>query len=137
VDPFAVIILGGVAALAIALYVLGRYFPGSGAEQLDWRPGRSYDQKVIAEIEDLDQMLEAANVRRRRRGKPELTEHGINQRVREDMTAAQREREAHLAQEDLQQLLDAKNARRERRGLPPVTLDEVKAEVERWRGSSS
>ena len=131
------IILGGIAALGLALYLLGRFFPGSGAEQVDWRPSRSYEQKVIAEIEDLDQMLEAANVRRRRRGKPELTEHGINQRVREDMTAAQKEREAHLAQEDLQQLLDAKNARRERRGLPPVTLDEVKAEVERWRGSSS
>jgi hypothetical protein len=137
VDPFAIIILGGTAALVLALYLLGRYFPGSGAEQLDWRPSRTYDQKVMAEIEDLDQMLEAANVRRRRRGKPELTEHGINQRVREDMTAAQKEREAHLADEDLQQLLDAKNARRERRGLPPVTLEEVKAEVERWRGSSS
>jgi hypothetical protein len=137
VDPFAVIILGGVVALVLALFLLGRYFPGSGAEQLDWRPARSYDQKVLAEIEDLDQMLEAANERRRRRGEPELTEHALHQRVHEDMVASNREREAHLAEEDLQQLLDAKNERRRRRGLPPVTLEEVKAEVERWRGSSS
>ncbi|MCW3065630.1 MAG: hypothetical protein JWN32_2802 [Solirubrobacterales bacterium] len=136
-DPFAVIILGGVAALVVALYVLGRFFPGSGADQLDWRPARTYDQKVLAEIEDLDQMLEATNVRRRRRGDPELTEHALHQRVREDMTEAQKRREAHLAEEDLQQLLDAKNERRRRRGLAPVTLDEVRAEVERWRGSSS
>jgi hypothetical protein len=137
VDPFAVIILGGVAALVLALFLLGRYFPGSGAEQLDWRPSRSYDQKVLAEIEDLDQMLEATNARRRRRGEPELTEHALHERVREDMQLANKEREAHLAEEDLQQLLDAKNERRRRRGLPPVTLEEVKAEVERWRGSSS
>jgi hypothetical protein len=137
VDPFAVIILGGVAALVVALYVLGRFFPGSGADQLDWRPARTYDQKVLAEIEDLDQMLEATNVRRRRRGDPELTEHVLHQRVREDMTEVQKRREAHLAEEDLQQLLDAKNERRRRRGLAPVTLDEVRAEVERWRGSSS
>jgi hypothetical protein len=137
VDPFAVIILGGVAALVVALYLLGRFFPGSGAEQLDWRPGHNYEQKVMAEIEDLDQMLEATNARRRRRGEAELTEHALHQRVRDDMTEAQQRREAHLAEEDLQQLLDAKNERRRRRGQPPVTLAEVKAEVERWRGSSS
>jgi hypothetical protein len=137
VDPFAVIILGGVAALVLALFLLGRYFPGSGTEQLDWRPSRSYDQKVLAEIEDLDQMLEATNARRRRRGEPELTEHALHERVREDMELANKEREADLAEEDLQQLLDAKNERRRRRGLPAVTLEEVKAEVERWRGSSS
>jgi hypothetical protein len=137
VDPFAVIILGGVAALVLGLFLLGRYFPGSGADQLDWRPARGYDQKVLAEIEDLDQMLEATNARRRRRGDPELTEHALHRRVQEDMALANKDREAHLAEEDLRQLLDAKNERRRRRGLPPVTLDEVKAEVERWRGSSS
>jgi hypothetical protein len=137
VDPFAVVILGGIAVLVLALFLLGRYFPGSGAEQLDWGVRNTYEQKVFAEIEDLDQMLEAANVRRRRRGEAELTEHALHKRVQEDMTEAQRLREAHLAEVDLQQLLDAKNERRRRRGLPPVTLEEVKAEVERWRGSSS
>jgi uncharacterized protein YkwD len=137
VDPFAVVILGGIAALVLALYLLGRYFPGSGAEQLDWGGRGMYEKKVYAEIEDLDQMLEAANARRRARGAPELTEHGLHQQVQADMTEAQRSREGHLAEQDLQQLLDAKNERRRRRGLPPVTLDEVKAEVERWRESSS
>ena len=38
VDPFAAIMLGGVALLLVALLLLGRFYPGSGAQQLDWRP---------------------------------------------------------------------------------------------------
>jgi len=137
VDPFAVVILGGIAALVLALFLLGRYFPGSGAEQLGWGGRGIYEKKVYAEIEDLDQMLEAANARRRARGEAELTEHALHQQVQAAMSETQKLREAHLADVDLQQLLDAKNERRRRRGQPPVTLEEVKAEVERWRGSSS
>ena len=136
-DPFAVVILGGIAVLVLALFLLGRYFPGTGADQLDWGGRGLYEKKVYAEIEDLDQMLEAANARRRARGEAELTEHGLHQQVQADLSEVQKRREAHLAEQDLEQLLEAKNARRKRRGMPPVTLEEVKAEVERWRGSSS
>jgi hypothetical protein len=73
VDPFVVIIFGGVAGLVIALLLLGWLAPGSGAQQLDWRPTRSVAVEVQNEIDDLDQMLEAANARRRRRGERELT----------------------------------------------------------------
>jgi hypothetical protein len=84
VDPFALIMLGGVAGLVIALLLLGRFYPGSGAEQLDWRPTRSPEVDVQNEIDDLDQMREAVNRRRRARGEPELTEDDLHARVAED-----------------------------------------------------
>jgi multisubunit Na+/H+ antiporter MnhB subunit len=46
VDPFVVIIFGGVAGLVIALLLLGWLAPGSGAQQLDWRPTRSVAVEV-------------------------------------------------------------------------------------------
>jgi hypothetical protein len=80
VDPFAVIMLGGVAALVIALLLLGRFYPGSGADQLDWRPTRSADLEVANEIDDLHQMREAVNRKRRARGKPDLTDEDLTPR---------------------------------------------------------
>ena len=79
-DPFAAIMLGGVAALVIALLLLGRFYPGSGADQLDWRPTRSADLEVANEIDDLDQMREAVNRKRRARGKPDLTDEDLTSR---------------------------------------------------------
>jgi hypothetical protein len=77
VDPFALIMLGGVAALLIALLLLGRFYPGSCAEQLDWRPTRSAEVEVANDADDLVQMREAINRRRRARGEPELTEEDL------------------------------------------------------------
>ena len=73
-DPFAAIMLGGVALLLVVLLLLGRFYPGSGAQQLDWRPTRSPELEVQNEIDDVDQMREAVNRRRRARGEAELTE---------------------------------------------------------------
>jgi hypothetical protein len=134
-DPFAVIIFGGIAALVIFCLLLGRFYPGSGAEVLDWRPTAAFEQRVAAEVDDLDQMLEATNARRRRRGEPELTEHALHEQVRRDLVEADRRREEYLARQDLEQLLEAKNARRRRRGLPELTLDQVRADVDTWRAS--
>jgi hypothetical protein len=90
VDPFALIMLGGVAGLVIVLLLLGRFYPGSGAEQLDWRPTRSAEVEVQNEIDDLDQMREAVNRRRRARGETELTEDDLHERVAEDLREARR-----------------------------------------------
>jgi hypothetical protein len=90
VDPFALIMLGGVAGLVIVLLLLGRFYPGSGAEQLDWRPTRSAEVEVQDEIDDLDQMREAVNRRRRARGEAELTEDDVRARVAEDLREARR-----------------------------------------------
>jgi hypothetical protein len=84
VDPFAAIMLGGVLLLLVALLLLGRFYPGSGAQQLDWRPTRSPELEVQNEIDDMDQMREAVNRRRRARGEAELTEHDLRERVAED-----------------------------------------------------
>ena len=76
-----------VGGLLVALLLLGRFAPGSGARELDWRPTRSVEVEIQNEIDDLDQMLEAANARRRLRGEPELTEAEIDERVAEDLRA--------------------------------------------------
>jgi hypothetical protein len=99
VDPFALIMLGGVAGLLIALLLLGRFYPGSGAEQLDWRPTRSPEVEVQNEIDDLDQMREAVNRRRRARGEAELTEDDLHERVAEDQALLEARRRAREEQE--------------------------------------
>src|SRR4051812_45422390 len=83
-DPFAVIMLGGVAVVFVGLLLLGRFYPGSGAEQIDWFPTRAPELEIQNEEDDLRQMLDAANYRRRQRGEPELTEDEIHMRIAED-----------------------------------------------------
>lgn len=129
-DPFVVIIVGGLAGLVVALLLLGRFYPGSGAEQLDWRPTRSVELEVRNEIDDLDQMLEATNRRRRARGKPELTEDAIVHALAEDTRLAHKRRDAYVGDLELAQTLDTKNARRLRRGLAPLSLEEYRRQIE-------
>ena len=77
-------------ALAIGLLLaLGKYYPGSGAQQLDWKPTRSFEDEIQLEMEDVDQMLEAKNERRRAQGRPEVTED----EVRADVEARLREQQ--------------------------------------------
>jgi hypothetical protein len=85
---FALLVMGGFAALVAVLLAIGRYYPGSGAEQLDWQPTRSYEDEVRLELEDIDQMLELQNERRRHTGRPELTED----QVRAEVEGEERER---------------------------------------------
>jgi hypothetical protein len=81
---FAVfVLLGTVVAIGILL-ALGRWYPGSGAEQVDWRPTRSPELEAELELDDVDQMLEAQNARRRASGRPERTEDDIRAQVAED-----------------------------------------------------
>src|SRR3954470_20355059 len=80
-DPFAVFMFGGMALFVLFIVLLGLFHPRSGADTVKWRPTRSYEDRVAAEIDDLDQMLEATNARRRRSGEPELTEHQLHERA--------------------------------------------------------
>ncbi len=66
------------------LLVVGRFYPGSNAELIDWHPTRSADVEAQNEIDDVRQMLEAQNEMRRRRGAGELTEEALNEAVAED-----------------------------------------------------
>lgn len=81
---FALFILGGMAILIALLMAVGRYYPGTGAEQLDWKPTRSYEDEVRLELDDVEQMLELQNERRRRRGAPELTEDEVRGQVEDE-----------------------------------------------------
>ena len=83
----------GVLVLGIFL-ALGKWYPGSGADVLDWKPTRSYEDEIQLEMDDVDQMIEAQNERRRRSGRPEISED----EVRADVDAEQREQERRAAE---------------------------------------
>lgn len=111
-DGFALVMFGGIGAIVLVLYLLGRWYPGSGADVLDWNPRELQERKLAAEAEDLEQMLEARNARRRARGEPELTEADLHRRVAEDRRAVQADRDAYLADRDEAQLRAALAERR-------------------------
>jgi hypothetical protein len=129
-DPFVVIMTGLVGGLLLVLILLGLFYPGSGAAQVDWRPTRSAEVEVQNEIDDLDQMLEAANERRRARGRAALTEEGLQQEVREGLREQVKRREDYMADLEIAQMLDAANARRRERGERELSLDELRAQLE-------
>jgi hypothetical protein len=83
-DEFAVFIVLSLVVGIGLLVALGKWYPGSGAEQVDWRPTRSPEVEAELELEDVDQMLEAQNARRRATGRPELTEDDVRAQVAED-----------------------------------------------------
>ena len=134
VDPFAVIIFGIVGALIVFVLLLGRFHPRSSTDILDWRPTRSAEAEAQNEIDDVEQMLEATNERRRRRGETELTEDMLHRRVQEDRETQRRLRDDYLAEEEVRQMLDVKNERRRRRGEPEITEEQFRAEIESERG---
>jgi hypothetical protein len=78
-DPFLAIVLGSIALVLAAFIVIGIVnTPGSGAEQLGWRTSHEHDRtQSVREAEDLEQLLEAANARRRARREQELTVDGL------------------------------------------------------------
>jgi hypothetical protein len=105
VDEFAAfVVFGSLVVIAIFL-AIGRWYPGSGAEQVDWRPTRSPELEAELEIDDVDQMIEAQNARRRATGRREITEDDVRAQV-----AADREWREEL--------------RRRARGSPPAHPDE-------------
>jgi hypothetical protein len=72
------------AFFVAVILLVGHFYPGSGADLLDWKPTRSYETEVELERDDVQQMIEAQNEMRRRRGAPELTAEELNRKVAED-----------------------------------------------------
>jgi len=135
VDPFALVLLGGLVALILWVWLLGKHYPGSGLEQLGLRTAREItENREALDAEDLDQMLAAHNARRRARGEQELTVADLELRVIEDISDQRRRQGAYTADRELDQLLEATNARRRARGLPERTRAQVREEF--GRGSS-
>jgi hypothetical protein len=84
VDLFPLIVIGGIAVAVGLLVLLARLYPGTGADLLDWGPSRSYEHEIELEMQDVDQMIEAQNAYRRKRGERELTEDEIRENVARD-----------------------------------------------------
>jgi hypothetical protein len=78
-------VMVALALLLVVFLAIGKWYPGSGADVLDWQPTRSYEDEIRLEIEDIDEMLEASNERRRRTGRPELTEDQVRLEVEQEL----------------------------------------------------
>jgi hypothetical protein len=138
VDPFAIVLLAGLGALILWIWLLGKYYPGTGLEQLGLRSAREISEtREALEAEDLEQMLDAHNARRRARGEAEVSVSDLELRVMEDLSEQRRRREEYLADRELDQLLEVTNARRKARGLPERTRDEARREFGGGTGSEN
>ena len=75
----------------LSLWLLGKYYPGSGLEQVGLKSAREITEtREALEAEDLDQMLIAHNARRRARGEAEVTVADLELRVMEDLSEQRR-----------------------------------------------
>jgi hypothetical protein len=140
VDPLVLIMTVLIGGLLVWVIFLGLYHPRSGADVLQWRPTRSPELEAQNEVDDLEQMLQAANERRRARGDQELTEEMLQARVIEDRREQNELRAAYLAanddeseeavEADIAQMLARVNDGRRRRGEPELTPAEYRARIE-------
>src|SRR4051794_8167090 len=95
VMDFILLTLGMVGFIVLILVLLARAYPGSGADLVDWRPTRSYEDEARLETEDVQQMIEAQNKMRRRRGKAELTRADASRMASEDEAMRERQRSSY------------------------------------------
>jgi hypothetical protein len=99
-DPYFGIAMVVMLVVLIGIFLaIGKWYPGSGADVLDWTPTRSYEDEIRLELEDVDQMVEAQNERRRASGRPEISEDSVRAEVeteeREQAERAAAFRERH------------------------------------------
>jgi len=97
---FELAVVGGLLALFLVFYAIGKYSTSTPAEYLDWKPTRSPETEIELELDDVRQMIEAQNERRRRDGRPLINEDAFRNQVematreqRAEADAARRERE--------------------------------------------
>ena len=92
---FILLSLGAVGFIVLVLVLIARAYPGSGADLVDWRPTRSYEDEAHLESEDISQMIAAQNEMRRRRGKRDLTAADASRMAREDEAVRERQRRSY------------------------------------------
>ena len=112
---FVWIMVGVFVFLLEFVILLGIFYPGTGAEQLKWRPTRSPELEAQNEVDDLSQMLEATNAKRRARGASDLDERQLHARLREDEELRASLKGDASADEEMRQLQEAREFRRRRR----------------------
>ncbi|RKQ85001.1 hypothetical protein C8N24_6635 [Solirubrobacter pauli] len=82
-DTFTLVSTVIVAGVFVTVILLGVFSKRSALEILDWKPTRSAEAEAEAEVDDIEQMVEAQNALRRRRGKPERSLEDIESEWRE------------------------------------------------------
>lgn len=126
------IVLVGFVLVILFVVLLGRANQNAPLEQFGLRSAQEIaETRESLDAEDLQQMLEAHNERRRRRGEPERTVEDLELQVMNDRREQGRRREALMAERELDQLLEVTNARRRARGLPERTREDVQREFGR------
>jgi hypothetical protein len=88
IDPFTVIFGGTLLFFVVFVLLLGMFSKRSAIDILDWKPTRSPELEAQNDIDDVQQMIDAQNEIRRRRGLPERDEDEIAasvQRHREEL----------------------------------------------------
>ena len=78
---FVLIAIAMIGVLVGILVLLAHYYQGSSADLVDWKPTRSPQLEAENEIQDIQQMLDAQNEMRRRRGAPEIDEAALRAEV--------------------------------------------------------
>ena len=90
-DSFTLVVVVGLAVLVLVFWLLGRYYLGSGLEQVGLRSARELaERREELEAEDLDQMLSALGARKRARGEPEVTAEEVEAQVLRERGEARR-----------------------------------------------
>jgi hypothetical protein len=93
VDPFTLVVVGGLAVLIGVFWLIGRYYPGSGLEQVGLQSARQLtERREELEAEDLDQLLRAHNARKRARGEAEVSAEEIEAELLREREQAQQRR---------------------------------------------
>jgi hypothetical protein len=83
VDVFTVVFGGTLLFFVVFILLLGVFSKRSARDYLDWKPTRSPEVEAQNEVDDIEQMIEAQNEMRRRRGAPETSVEEIRERWRE------------------------------------------------------
>ncbi len=100
-----------IVLVVVVLVLLGRAYPGSGADLVDWKPTRSFEDEARLELDDVQQMMDAQNAMRRRRGATEMTDEDLGRMVAEDEAVRARAHPA-LTEEEHPEGSDPGEARR-------------------------
>jgi hypothetical protein len=79
VDAFTVVFGGLIAFFVVTVLLLGVFSKRSPREFLDWKPTRSPELEMENELDDVQQMIDAQNAMRRRRGAPEIAEEDVRE----------------------------------------------------------
>lgn len=140
-DVVAIVLIVGVVALVLWVAFNPRYSSRAGLDALGLRSGPEIvEQRAALEAEDLAQMMEARNARRRARGEPEISAEDYEMQLMADINAQRRRDQQMLqatkdqakdkaeADREIEELLEATNARRRARGLPERTREDVERE---------